>query len=78
MGGGGSGGRGMWMAGEFRVTFRVKNDGTQPGDSFLIMGSNELGNWRPGTGLKMTTTGSTFPYWTGSVDIPSEGSLEYK
>lgn len=26
----------------------------------------------------MTTTGSTFPYWTGSVDIPSEGSLEYK
>ena len=61
-----------------RVTFRVKNDGTQLGDSFLIMGSNELGGWLPGSGLKLTTTGSTFPFWTGVVDIPTRGSLEFK
>eukprot|EP00747_Dinoflagellata_sp_TGD_P164911 gnl/TRDRNA2_/TRDRNA2_185507_c0_seq1.p1 gnl/TRDRNA2_/TRDRNA2_185507_c0~~gnl/TRDRNA2_/TRDRNA2_185507_c0_seq1.p1 ORF type:complete len:874 (+),score=123.61 gnl/TRDRNA2_/TRDRNA2_185507_c0_seq1:79-2700(+) len=54
---------------------------TEPGDSLVIVGSNEaLGHWQPCRGLRLSTGPSLFPEWHGSAVLLAnrELALEWK
>jgi hypothetical protein len=62
----GEGGRG---AGDTcKVTLRVKNPNTNPGDKIMIVGSHPaLGRWMVQQGVVMETSKDDFPIWRTQV-----------
>eukprot|EP00960_Hanusia_phi_P051959 761142-Hanusia_phi.AAC.2 len=61
------------------LTFRLKNDMTQPGDTVLVVGNiPELGDWKPQRGAKLSTNAGSFPYWSATVTARPGFALEYK
>ncbi|WP_428964181.1 carbohydrate-binding module family 20 domain-containing protein [Micromonospora fluostatini] len=52
---------------------------TNWGQEVYVVGSiPQLGNWNPGSGVKLSTGTSTYPSWTGTVDLPAGASFEWK
>ncbi|MGW0431015.1 carbohydrate-binding module family 20 domain-containing protein [Micromonospora sp. NPDC003197] len=52
---------------------------TSYGQEVYVVGSiPELGSWNPVNGLHLTTDATTYPAWSGSVDIPADTSFEWK
>mmetsp|Transcript_62117 Transcript_62117/g.146017 ORF Transcript_62117/g.146017 Transcript_62117/m.146017 type:complete len:475 (+) Transcript_62117:112-1536(+) len=65
--------------GTCRVSFRLKNEFTQPGDTLLALGNvPSFGNWDGGSGLVFSTTAATFPWWHAEAPVPPGTSLEFK
>ncbi|EKX38931.1 hypothetical protein GUITHDRAFT_115036 [Guillardia theta CCMP2712] len=61
------------------LTFRLKNDITQPGDTVLVVGNvPELGEWKPQRAAKLSTNSGSFPYWNVAITLRPGFSLEYK
>lgn len=61
-----------------RVQFQVSVE-TKFGDCVLVVGScPQLGWWQPDKSLHLTTDPSMYPTWTGSVEMSSSESFEYK
>lgn len=64
--------------GRMNVRFLVTCNAVGPGDTLLLVGSSEeLGEWRPERGVRLTTSPSTFPLFEVSVPL-SEGLVEWK
>mmetsp|Transcript_48245 Transcript_48245/g.96582 ORF Transcript_48245/g.96582 Transcript_48245/m.96582 type:complete len:527 (+) Transcript_48245:161-1741(+) len=67
------------MPSSCRVTFKLKNDQTQPGDTVLAIGSvGALGLWKPDGALKFKTDAKSFPIWTAEVSLPLGTDLDFK
>lgn len=59
--------------------FRVKCE-TVWGEQLVIAGSHPLlGNWNPcESRVALTTTPQQYPWWTGSCELPSKHTVEFK
>eukprot|EP00293_Proteomonas_sulcata_P006183 CAMPEP_0184322476 /NCGR_PEP_ID=MMETSP1049-20130417/124656_1 /TAXON_ID=77928 /ORGANISM="Proteomonas sulcata, Strain CCMP704" /LENGTH=150 /DNA_ID=CAMNT_0026643625 /DNA_START=29 /DNA_END=478 /DNA_ORIENTATION=+ len=61
-----------------RVQFQV-NAATNSGDYVKVVGSvPALGCWQPAAGARLHTDPSSYPMWTGSIEIDSGSLVEYK
>jgi phosphatidylserine/phosphatidylglycerophosphate/cardiolipin synthase-like enzyme len=59
------------------VSFAVYQPATSWGQGVVVVGDiPELGDWDPAAGLALD--GGSWPWWTGSVDIPAGVHFEYK
>mmetsp|Transcript_63953 Transcript_63953/g.150461 ORF Transcript_63953/g.150461 Transcript_63953/m.150461 type:complete len:519 (+) Transcript_63953:264-1820(+) len=62
-----------------RVTFKLKNDQTQPGDTVLAIGSPpSMGGWKPDGALKFKTDAKSFPIWTAEAALDLGKEVEFK
>mmetsp|Transcript_68259 Transcript_68259/g.183717 ORF Transcript_68259/g.183717 Transcript_68259/m.183717 type:complete len:1008 (+) Transcript_68259:82-3105(+) len=53
------------------VTFEAHCRGTAPGDILRIVGSSpSFGSWNPTEGLRLSTSGASFPVWSATAQIP--------
>ena len=62
------------------IIFKVKYE-TQTGQEIRVLGGiEELGNWEPEKGLRMTTTKETYPIWSTIKEItcPVDTEINYK
>ncbi|MUL40925.1 hypothetical protein FZ103_06950 [Streptomonospora sp. PA3] len=58
--------------------FLVQAD-TWYGQNVRVVGSvPELGSWNPDEGLRLSTDDSSYPTWSGAVDLPAGTDFEYK
>ncbi|MFR9774789.1 carbohydrate-binding module family 20 domain-containing protein [Micromonospora sp. MS34] len=63
-------------AGLTRFTVTAQTD---YGQEVYVVGSlPQLGAWNPAGGVKLTTSTSSYPTWTGAVDLPAGTPFEWK
>ncbi|CAI2372636.1 unnamed protein product [Moneuplotes crassus] len=62
---------------EMRMIFRCES--TKPEERIILVGSlPELGSWDPSKGVKLLTDATCFPFWSGTIHIPTMSTFEYK
>jgi hypothetical protein len=61
------------------ATFRTRIPNVAEGDTPVVVGNVEaLGAWDPQQGIEFSTQGGVFPYWSASVDLPTDATIEFK
>lgn len=68
-----------WTRSRAGVQFVCKQDKTKWGDQLCVVGNHAaLGFWDPKKALKLETSSSNYPQWSGSVSLPANSRIEYK
>jgi len=61
------------------VHFMVEEPNTVWGEEVRVVGGHPaLGNWDPAQGIRLGTSGSVFPRWSGVVRLPAGSRVEFK
>lgn len=60
------------------ITFKILSY-TALGESISLVGDlSQLGTWNPNAAVKLSTSESTYPVWSVTVDLPTQTSIQYK
>jgi hypothetical protein len=68
-----------WQSGCSVINFICKDGDTEWGESVYVVGNQPaLGQWDPAKAIRLESSSSNFPKWSGLVELPVNAAVEYK